>query len=427
MVNESDVNAVDVGTVDVSTVDTGPADTDAGPLARLNTWAVSPSDAYEMIAEASARCPVGRSEEMGGFHVLLGYADVKLAARDWQTYAIAPGCFRPVLPPGAVTPLDLDPPDHVPWRKILAELTNATTPARMEARITDEVNEVIDSFTERGEVDLVGEFAAEIPLRAICIAMGIDKKHSAEFHERTMRMLQAVTDPQLLMRLGAEFTDLMVAMVEERRSLGGDEYIDKVAAASIDGRPLTREQLSIALVNPIAPGFETTISGLSTLLQLVLSQAGVRQRLVEDPTLTPRAVDEALRLRPPIFGFYRRARKDLRLHGTDIPQGEDLYLCWAAANRDPAVFPRPLEFSLDRGADQRHLAFGHGPHVCPGAPLARMEMRVALDVLLRRLPDIELVEPELPPRYEFGGAETMRMVSLPARFSPRPRLGQDTA
>lgn len=275
----------------------------SNPLAGLNTWTTSPDTAYGMIADAAARHPVGHSEQMGGFHVLLRYADVKQAARDWQTYSIAPGCFRPVPPAGTVTPMDLDPPDHLPWRRILSELTNAAIPARLEASVTGEVHEVIDSFVGRGEVDLVGDFAAEIPLRAICLAMGVDKEHRVEFRERSLELLRALTDPERFVRLGSEFTDLMAGMVEARRGGDGDGYLDKVARATINGRPLTREQLLVALVNPIPPGFETTISGLSTLLHCVLSRPALRQQLVDDPALIPPAVEEALRLRPRSSAF----------------------------------------------------------------------------------------------------------------------------
>lgn len=390
------------------------------PLADFNTWTVSPRVADEMIRESAARCPVGRSEQMDGFHVLLKYDDVKKASRDFHTYSIAPGCFRPAAPPGALSPLDLDPPDHVPWRKIYSELTNAVTPARLEAPIIAEVNDVIDSFEQRGEVDLVRDFATEIPLRAICIAMGVDTKHRAEFHRRSLALFKNVSDPEQLIQLQSDFLDLMLEMVEERRGRGGDEYIDKVAEFRINGQLLNRQQLSIALVNAIPPGFETTISALSTLLYHVLSRPDVRQRLIDDPALIPDAVEEALRLRPPIFGFYRRATKDVELQGVPIREGEDLYLCYTAANRDPEVFPNPLDFDIDRDHSERrrHLAFGHGPHLCPGAPLARMEMRVALEVLLRRLPDIALIDPARPPDYEFTGSETLQMVNLPARFCP---------
>ncbi|MDI9933231.1 cytochrome P450 [Rhodococcus sp. IEGM 1354] len=390
------------------------------PLAEFNTWTSSPEAADEMIAESAARCPVGHSDQVDGFHVLLKYDDVKKASKDYHTYSIAPGCFRPAAPPGALTPLDVDPPAHVPWRKIYSELTNAMTPARLEESIIGEVNDVIDGFERSGEVDLVSEFATEIPLRAICIAMGVDKKYSGEFRTRSEALFKGVGDPVELVRLQSNFLDLMLEIMEERRGLGGDEYIDKVADFTIEGQPLNRQQLSIALVTPIPPGFETTISGLSSLLFQVLSRPDVRQRLTDDPELIPLAVEESLRLRPPVFGFYRRATKDVELHGVPIQKDEDVYLCYTAANRDPEVFPNPLDFDIDRdhSGRQRHLAFGHGPHLCPGAPLARMEMRVALEVLLRRLPDIELVDPTRPAKYHFTGSESLQMVDLPARFSP---------
>jgi cytochrome P450 len=134
-----------------------------------------------------------------------------------------------------------------------------------------------------------------------------------------------------------------------------------------------------------------------------------------DPARIPAAVEEALRLRPPFFGFFRRTTEDTGVAGVDIPAGGDVYMSWAAANRDPKMFENPERFRLDRRRN-RHLSFGFGVHTCPGAPLARMELRVLIEELFRRLPDLRVDVDEL--EYRFGGGDYSFPVALPVSFTP---------
>jgi cytochrome P450 len=159
------------------------------------------------------------------------------------------------------------------------------------------------------------------------------------------------------------------------------------------------------------------VSALANLLYEVLSQPGLKQRLIEQPELIAAAVEESLRLHPVSMGFYRRATRATTISGVPIDEGDQVMMCWGTANRDPSRWTEPDRFVVDR-VRKRHLTFGLGLHACPGAPLARMELRVAIEELLHRLPDIELVEPEsIEP--VFGGIEFVMIPALPARFSPQ--------
>ncbi|MCA2276742.1 cytochrome P450 [Mycobacterium intracellulare] len=183
-------------------------------------------------------------------------------------------------------------------------------------------------------------------------------------------------------------------MDNRRKNPRGDDLLTDLLDADMDGRPLTEQEMIIAVATLLAGGHDTTVRSLSSLLYEVLSRPLVRQRLLEDPTLIPNAVEEALRLHPSFVGVYRRATSTTEVGGVTIPEGDSVYLNWTAGNRDPKVFEDPDEFSVERQArNNRHLTFGHGIRVCPGALTARMVLRVALEELLQRLPDIELIDP----------------------------------
>jgi cytochrome P450 len=156
---------------------------------------------------------------------------------------------------------------------------------------------------------------------------------------------------------------------------------------------------------------------MTSLLWEVLRAPAVKQRLIDDRSLIPAAIEESMRLHTPFFGLYRTVTKDVTVGGVEIPAGSAVLLMWAAANRDPKVFPNPDEFDLDREIGRNRLmTFGFGIHACMGQPLARMEMQVALQELLSRLPAVELVDAGAV-KHEFAGMETCLIKSLPARIA----------
>lgn len=380
-------------------------------LSGFSTYDTTPAGAHEQLAGIRERCPVAHSDRLGGFHILLRYDDVKSAAMNWGTFSSRPSAVRPVTRTRAA--IDWDPPEHTGWRKVINLGVNPTAASRIEELVREDAARLIDAFATRGHCDLVAEYAEQLPLHAICHVLGFDPEHKSTIRRRSRELLDKIREPdgvQVALRAFAEFA---VAPVLERRGKTGDDFLTLLANAEMGGRPMSVEEMGSVMVSLLGAGHETTVSGLSSLLFEVLRRPEIRDRLIAEPDLIPIAVEEALRLHPPIFGFYRRATTDVNIEDVEIAGESTAYLCWAAANRDPEKYSNPHEFNIDRPR-VRHLTFGHGIHACPGASIARMEMCVAASELLKRLPDIHLKTDDI--HHEFGGSETMSIRSLPALF-----------
>lgn len=379
----------------------------------FSTYETTPSAAHEQLADTRKRCPVAHSDQLGGFHLLLRYDDVKSAAMNWKTFSSRPSAVRPATRTRPA--LDWDPPEHTGWRTAINLGVNRTTPGRIENLVREDAGRLIEAFAARGRCDLVAEYAEQVPLQAICHVLGFDQQHKSEIRRLSRELLASVREPDRLEMAGRAFAEFAVAPVLERRGKTGNDFLTLLANAEMDGRPVSVEEIGSIMVGLLLAGHETTVSGLSSLLFEVLRRPEIRDRLIAQPDLIPVAAEEAIRLHPPVFGFYRRATTDVTVHDTKIASGSTVYLCWAAANRDPEKFDNPDDFSLDRPRE-RHLSFGHGVHACPGAPIARMEMLVAVTELLKRLPDIHLETDDR--QHDFRGSETMAIPSLPALFTP---------
>jgi cytochrome P450 len=194
-----------------------------------------------------------------------------------------------------------------------------------------------------------------------------------------------------------------------------DDYLTRLAGMQVEGRKLDADDFVVLLAAFLGAGHHSTTSAMASLVHEIFSRPSVRDELIADPAKITVAVEEVLRLRPPFFGFYRRATRPVTVAETSIPAGHDVYVGWAAANRDPKMFEAPDDLKLDRPSN-RHMTFGFGIHTCPGASLARMELRVVLEELLRRTPDLRPASG--PPEYQFGGGDYSFIPSLPVTFTP---------
>ncbi|WP_369029597.1 cytochrome P450 [Streptomyces adonidis] len=290
-----------------------------------------------------------------------------------------------------------------------------STPDRIEGLVRADTVGLIESFASKGECDLVAEFCEQVPLLAICHILGFDSEHKDEIRRLSSDVLASLKEPERLRKALGDFSKIATAPVLARRGKEGDDFLTLLANAEMDGRPLEPQEITDTMISLLLAGHETTVSGLGSLFYEVLRDPEVRDRLVADPDLIPAAVEEALRLHPPVFGFYRRITSDVNVAGVDLAENSTAYLCWAAANRDPERFTDPDEFRLDRGMS-RHLTFGFGIHTCPGQAVARMEMTIAATELLKRLPDIRLSTDDI--RHEFRGSETESVSALPSVFTP---------
>jgi cytochrome P450 len=394
----------------------------ADRLAHYDSDQTTPEEAIALFDSARGGCPVAYSKERGGYYLLMGYHDVKHVHSSWQCFSTEPSIMRPLSEKPPLPPLEYHPPAHTAWRRLFTEAFNNKTPDKIEAGVRADIAARIDDFAARGECELISEYIRPIPLNALCMAIGIDPNSDKadRFHKLANGFLATFSKPDEFPAALGAIMEFGIAEVLSRRAEPREDYLTWLANAEIDGHRVGPAEIGPVMASMLVAGHETSVNGLAGVLLEVLRRPSVRDQLIADPSLIRVAVDEGMRLHTPFYGFYRRALEDVEISGVPIPAGSDMLLCWAAANRDPSVYPDPGEFRLDRNNGRnRHLAFGWGIHACPGQAAAQMEMRVAVAELLRRLPDIEIVEPEKV-RFIFTGGESCAIPELHARFTPRP-------
>ena len=378
-------------------------------------YTTTPAATLEMFEKARGQCPVAHSREHDGFYMLFNYEDVRGGMADHGTYSSEPQVLRPMLPRKPIPALEMDPPRHSSWRAIFNRAIAPKTPRLMEPFVRADINRHIDAFIEKGSCDLIHELAEAVPAETVCRLVGLDDELVPKVRERALAMFAAQGNPEEFGRRQAEFAQVTVCEVHKRRAQPRDDYLTQLASMEIEGRALEDDDYVVLLAAFLGAGHHSTTSAMSSLIYEVFSRPDVRDALQSDPSKIPGAVEEALRLRPPFFGFYRRTTRSTEVSGVTIPASTDVYMGWAAANRDPKVFENPTQYQLSR-QQNRHLTFGWGIHTCPGAALARMELRVLLEELLRRIPDLRVSVDK--PTYQFGGGDYVFIETLPVSFTP---------
>jgi cytochrome P450 len=377
-------------------------------------YTTTPARSLEIFEDARPRCPVAHSSEHDGFYMLLKYADVKNAMADNQTFSSEPQVLRPMLPRKPIPALEMDPPRHGTWRALFSAAITSKAPREMEPFVRSDINAHIDAFIEKGTCDIVAELAEPVPAETICRLVGIDDALVPAVRKAAIEMFAAQGNPEEFGRKQAAFAAVTVTEIHERRARPREDYLTRLANTEVEGRRLDDNDFVVLLAAFLGAGHHSTTSAMASLTNEVFSRPAVRDLLQNEPGKIALAVEETLRLRPPFFGFFRRATKPVSISGTDIPQGCDVYMGWAAANRDPTAFEAPTEFKMQR-PQNRHLTFGYGIHSCPGSALARMELRVLLEELLRRVPDLKIQAD--PPVYQFGGGDYSYLPALAVTFT----------
>lgn len=336
-------------------------------FAAYSGYHANPQDGHELFRAArEAGCPIGHSDQLGGFHLLLEHTDVRRAHADWQTFSHEPSVMRPLVDRPGFPPLEYDPPRHTEWRELISFLFNGATARRIQEPVRADINRLIDTIAAAGECDLVRVFAEEVPMLVLCHVLGLDGDKRAEVRERTLAVMGAAEDPERGAAAFMNFAAFGIAEVHRRREQPREDGLSTIAQWRMAGRPMTDLEIGQAMNSVLIAGHGTSISGIASMFYEVLSQPGLRDKLAADASLIPLAVEETLRLHPPFFGLYRRATTPVTIANTAIDSGESVMVCWAAANRDPKVFDEPDQFRLDRPkSPQRHLSFGVGLHAWP--------------------------------------------------------------
>lgn len=278
--------------------------------------------------------------------------------------------------------------------------------------LTPVANELIDEFGERREVDLVTSYTRLYPFRVISTLLGIPRRDQELVHGHVMRLFKFPWDP----RAGREARDAMIdylkPILEERREKPGSDLISMLASAVVNGKRMTDQELLDAVRFLYPAAGENTTNGLGMLMFRVLSDRSLYERLIDHPADQVGAVDEALRLEPPVPIIIRYLDRSVVIGGTRIPANHYVLLSISSANRDPRCFEEPDTFRLDRGTIN-HITFGRGPHFCLGTHLARAELRVTLNAVLSRLKGLRLVDPS---KVRIQGALLRGPTALPVAY-----------
>jgi len=316
--------------------------------------------------------------------------------------------------PAADRILSNDPPDHTRHKKLINRFFTPRRVAELEPRIRQLTDEIIDTFVDRGRVEFVTEFAHMLPRLVVGELIGVPPSDHARFKEffgeRLERMARAAADPAagFARRTRDESEGITedrflrdyftTAITDRRRHPTGDIMSELAAARFPDGEQLPVESLVSMIVLLYAAGGDANTPELMTNSMLVLlDQPEVLDALRADESLIEPFVEEVLRYDNPVIGDFRVATRDTSVGGVPIPKGAKLMVLFSSANHDADHFDDPETFDLCRAARSGHVAFGHGAHFCPGASLARLEGKVAIQQLLRRLRDIRRVDDEPVP------------------------------
>jgi cytochrome P450 len=411
------------------------------------------ADPYPYFEWLRTQCPV-RPERRHDVMMVTGYAEAVAVYNDTDTFS---SCNSPTGPfPGFPVPLagddvgalieqhrdqlpmsdqllTFDPPIHTAHRALLMRLITPKRLRENEAFMWRLADRQIDEFIANGHGEFIRGYGQPFAMLVVADLLGVPEHDHELFRarlgagpsERTGTIGGTAVDDALahnpLEFLYAQFT----AYIEDRRRAPRDDVMTGMATATFpDGSTPSALDVARIAANLFAAGQETSVRLFGTALQRIGEDQGLQQLLRDRRDLIPNFVEECLRIESPVKGDFRLARRTTELAGVAIPAGTTVMVVNGAANRDPARFEHPDDFEVERANARQHLAFGHGAHTCPGAPLARAEGRITIERLLDRMDDITISETEHGPagarRYDYVPTYILRGVSrLHLEFEPR--------
>lgn len=371
---------------------------------------------HEVLADLVDRCPVSWSDRHGGFWAIARFEDVVASARDYHTFSAEQGIMVPAT--GATTPIppvEVDPPDHAKYRKILLPHFIPKAVAGYEGLIREAVTSLVDAFRADGRAELVEAIAKPLPTLVLAGVLGLDPAEGQETLELIDEYLLALNGGPARRQAAAHALEsFMERQIDRRRGNPDRDVLAQIIDSTVDGEPIDPAMLLGMIHVLISAGHETTINGIANLLYYVATIPGLRDRLLADRTLIPAVVAETLRIDSPVMCMARTVVAPTHLGEVELEVGDKALLLYGAANRDPERFPDPAEFQLDREAS--HIAFGSGPHRCLGEHLALLELQTVLDHILDVLPDYHVPDDA---RIVWGSGAVRRGVrQLPVAFTP---------
>lgn len=351
---------------------------------------------HAMFKDLRRRCPVAYSDAMGGFWAVTKYADIVRVLTDWQTFTTT---IQNVVPRVATTqrrpPLHLDPPGNVPYRNAI---TRMMTPAKLRpwrAKIEAEVDELLTPLIAKGEGDICRDFSFVLPIAVLADFFRLPERNArririvgAEFNMALQRR-----DDENVRKYSDELYRIASELIADRKAHPQDPDVDPISsllAVRVDGEPLPDAMILGALRQFLMVGIVAPTTFIGSAAVHLARHPEHHTLLAENPSLIPDAVEELLRLYTPYRGFARTARYDVQLGDKLVREGDVVAAVFTSGNRDEDVFDNPDEFDLSR-RKRDLLTFGRGPHMCPGAPLARLLLEVAIGGIVQRTKRIEII------------------------------------
>jgi len=369
-------------------------------------------------ARLRRECPVAHTDGLGGFWALTRYEDVKRAASDSSTFITS---VQNVVPKVAYTgrrpPLHLDPPEHTPYRKALNPLLSAERAEVFAGRARELTRQLLNPMVAKGGGDICVELSSYLPVHVFGEWMRMPEEWLDTLHDAGRAFILAVHSnvPEVMKETSLKLYDMARALIALRHEHPQDPALDPTSAliaARHEGQPLPDELLVGTVRQVLVVGIVAPMVMIGNICVHLSRDKALQQKLRADPSLIPAALEEFLRLYTPYRGFARTAVCPVEMGGRTINPGEAIALIYASANRDEDVFPDPDEFILDRPNIAQHLAFGRGPHNCPGVHLGRMQLRVAIEEILAATTEFELDGTVTVSRWPEIGA-----LSVPLKFT----------
>jgi cytochrome P450 len=374
-------------------------------------------DPYPIWQDLRGECPVAHSDRWGGSHLPTRYEDVKAVAHDVEHFSSTEVTVTP--PPADQAPSNIkappitsDPPEHHWARRLILPAFAPKAVERHEPYTRELCGRLIDGFLADGRTDAAANYAQQIPPRVIAHMLGIPETMSDEFTEWVRGVLElGLADPVVRLKYRDKIIEYFTQCVEERKAEPTDDFITEMLQSEVDGAPVPDHHVIGTCNLLLIAGIDTTWSSIGSALWHLASHPEDTARLVAEPELMPNAVEELLRAYSPVT-MARIATDDTDIGGCPVMSGERVLLNFPGANRDPEMFERADEVVIDRQVN-RHIAFGVGIHRCAGSNLARMEMLVALEEWLARIPEFRLADPSA---VTWAGGQVRGPRQLPVLF-----------
>ena len=383
--------------------------------------------AHALHTRLRRECPVARSEALGGFWAFTTYQDVTEALARPDLYITS---VQNVVPKVAFTgrrpPLHLDPPEHTPYRAALNPLLSQEKVALLEPDIRAICEELLAPLLARGQADICEDYASHLAVRVFARWMRLPPPMVDVLKRAGQAFVMAVRAnlPEAMKGTSLALYEMARELIALRKSDPLDPAIDPTSALlharDGAGQPFPDAMVIGTVRQVLVVGIVAPTVFLGSVCVHLSRHPQLQQQLRANPTLMPAALEEFLRLYTPYRGFARTATREVLVRGRSIRKDEAIALVYASANRDEAVFDKPDEFILNRANIKDHIAFGRGAHHCAGAALARLELRVALEVLLARTSHFEVDGEVRPAPYPEIGTLSAPLRLVPSGPLPTP-------